>query len=187
MKKRRLDDTEAGPRDPPSVKMPKPREDEMLKFFSSLSKSEDRPALLSLTQKFADPYIPLGLKYPKLLLCNLRRKQCPSSWDDVQAECREVLEELSIEPDVCALIEKQTKAQSASEKWHQFWTGRITASNAGAVFATSLTEPSRSLLKRLCYPEDCKFQTAATAWGKKKEAAARAAYVEAMQKHHLGF
>ncbi|KAH7973736.1 hypothetical protein HPB49_004595 [Dermacentor silvarum] len=88
---------------------------------------------------------------------------------------------------VCALIEKQTKAQSASEKWHQFRTGRITASNAGALFATSLTEPSRSLLKRLCYPEDCKFQTAATEWGKKKEAAARAAYVEAMQKHHLGF
>ncbi|KAH7970414.1 hypothetical protein HPB49_006717 [Dermacentor silvarum] len=89
-------------------------------------------------------------EYPKLLLCNLRRKQCPSSWEDVQAECRDVLEELSIEPDVCALIEKQTKAQSASEKWHQFRTGRITASNAGAVFATSLTVPSRSLLKRLC-------------------------------------
>lgn len=104
MKKRRLDDTEAGPRDPPSVKMPKPREDEMLKFFSSLSKSEGRPALLSLTQKFAGPYIPLGLKYPKLLLCNLRRKQCPSSWEDVQAECRDVMEELSIEPDVSFIV-----------------------------------------------------------------------------------
>nr|XP_054923052.1 uncharacterized protein LOC126524139 [Dermacentor andersoni] len=187
MKKRRLDDTEAAPRDPPSVEMPKPREDEMLKFFSSLSKSEGRPALLSLAQKFADPYIPLGLKYPKLLLRNLQRKQCPISLEDVQAECRNVLQDLSIEPDVCVLIEKQTKAQSASEKWHLYRTGRITASNAGAVFATSLTKPSKSLLKRLCYPEDCKFQTAATQWGKKKEAAGRAAYIEAMQKHHLGF
>ncbi|XP_070389189.1 uncharacterized protein [Dermacentor albipictus] len=187
MKKRRLDDTEAALRDPPSVEMPKPREDEMLKFFSSLSKSEGRPVLLSLAQKFADPYIPLGLKYPKLLLRNLQRKQCPISLEDVQAECRNVLQDLSIEPDVCVLIEKQTKAQSASEKWHLFRTGRITASNAGAVFATSLTKPSKSLLKRLCYPEDCKFQTAATQWGKKKEAAGRAAYIEAMQKHHLGF
>ncbi|XP_049517821.1 uncharacterized protein LOC125943211 [Dermacentor silvarum] len=101
MKKRRLDDTEAGPRDPPSVKMPKPREDEMLKFYSSLSKSEGRPALLSLTQKFADRYILLGLKYPKLLLCNLRRKQCASSWDDVQAECRVCFDREADEGPVC--------------------------------------------------------------------------------------
>ncbi|KAL1476598.1 hypothetical protein MTO96_036397 [Rhipicephalus appendiculatus] len=187
MKKRRLDNPEAEPRNPKSVATTKPREDELLKFFSSLSKSEGRPALLSLTEKFADSYIPLAMKYPKLLLRNLRRTQCPSSWEDVQAECRKVFQDFSVTPDVCALIEKQTKAQSASSKWHQFRTGRITASNAGAVFATSLTEPSKSLLKRLCYPVECRFQTAATEWGKKKEAAGRMAYVEAMQKHHIGF
>ncbi|KAL1481489.1 hypothetical protein MTO96_034446 [Rhipicephalus appendiculatus] len=187
MKKRRLDNPEAELRNPKSVATTKPREDELLKFFSSLSKSEGRPALLSLTEKFADSYIPLAMKYPKLLLRNLRRTQCPSSWEDVQAECRKVFQDFSVTPDVCALIEKQTKAQSASSKWHQFRTGRITASNAGAVFATSLTEPSKSLLKRLCYPQECRFLTAATEWGKKKEAAGRMAYVEAMQKHHIGF
>lgn len=69
---------------------------------------------------------------------------------------------------VCVLVEKQTRAQAASSKWHHFRTGRITASNAGAVCATSIGKPSQSLLKKICHPEDCRFSSQATDWGKKK-------------------
>lgn len=86
---------------------------------------------------------------------------------------------------MCTLIEAQTKSQAASEKWHRFRTGRVTASNAGAICATSLNKPSKSLLKRICYPD--KVHSLAMDWGKKKEASARAAYVEATASHHVKF
>lgn len=88
---------------------------------------------------------------------------------------------------VCVLVEKQTKQQAASTKWHHFRTGRITASNAGAVCATSIGKPSQSLLKKICHPENCQFSSQATDWGKKNEPKARAAYVAAVATQHVDF
>ncbi|KAL1415500.1 hypothetical protein MTO96_029218 [Rhipicephalus appendiculatus] len=52
------------------------------------------------------------MKYPKLLLRNLRRTQCPSSWEDVQAECRKVFQDFSVTPDLwkVALLKEMTEA-----------------------------------------------------------------------------
>lgn len=104
MKKRRLDNAEL-----PQTKTAKkaasgiarrPREDQVRRFFSALSKSGGRPAILSLVPPYADSYVPLASRYPEILFRNLRRTQRPNSWDEVQEECHKVLGSLSIEPEV---------------------------------------------------------------------------------------
>ncbi|KAH9374871.1 hypothetical protein HPB48_000153 [Haemaphysalis longicornis] len=168
-----------------SLQCSRPTTDEMAAYHFSLSKSGSLPALLPLTPNFSDAYIPLGTRFPQAALTNLQKDSCPDTWEEVVESCRTTFNELSIDPEVCTLIAAQTKSQAASEKWHRFRTGRVTASNAGAICATSLNKPSKSLLKRICYPD--KIHSLEMDWGKKKKASARAAYVEATASHHVKF
>ena len=42
---------------------------------------------------------------------------------------------------------------------------QVMASNLKAVVSTSADNPAKSLIKKLCCPEACKFSSAATTWG----------------------
>ncbi|KAH9360906.1 hypothetical protein HPB48_003595 [Haemaphysalis longicornis] len=67
---------------------------------------------------------------------------------------------------VTALVEETTREQAKCRKWFSFKAGQITASNAKAVSRTSTTYPSKSLIVRICYPEENQFWSPQTAWGK---------------------
>lgn len=84
-------------------------------------------------------------------------------------------------------VEKETRQQSKSSKWFAFRAGRITASNAKAVCRTSVTTPSRSLVKRVCYPEATQFWSAPTSWGQQHEETARSAYMSVSKDIHAKF
>lgn len=63
----------------------------------------------------------------------------------------------------------------------------MTASNARAACHTSLTQPSLSLVKRMCYPEASTFSSRATEWGHSKEDVARRQYVSTVSSSHINF
>ena len=54
------------------------------------------------------------------------------------------------------------------------------ASNLRAIVHTNANSPSKSLIKRICYPEACKFVSTATAWGCQHE-------VDAVQDFWMAF
>lgn len=84
-------------------------------------------------------------------------------------------------------IEKATKKQSSSSSWYEFRAGRITASNFKSVCRTSIERPAASLVKKICYPETCKFTSAATEYGKRNESVALTKYKDQMMSVHENF
>ena len=60
------------------------------------------------------------------------------------------------------MIEEETKQQSKSVIWYQQRAGRITASNFKASIKTSIENPSKSLVTKICDPVSVKFTTQAT-------------------------
>ena len=70
-----------------------------------------------------------------------------------------------ITPEQIIKLEEPIRLQAKCRLWENHRAGRITASNLKAVVSTSADNPAKSLIKKLCYPEACKFSSAATTWG----------------------
>ncbi|KAL1423801.1 hypothetical protein MTO96_003721 [Rhipicephalus appendiculatus] len=162
----------------------KPTNEEWASFLSSCHASGCRPALLSLEENFAKDYVPVATKFPTAALGNLQGDDVPATWENVEAHCCRIAGTLSLEKEVAEEIEKETRQQSKSSKWFAFRPGRVTASNAKAVCRTSVTTPSRSLVKRVCYPEATQFWSAPTSWGQQHEETARTAYMAVSKDIH---
>lgn len=82
-------------------------------------------------------------------------------------------------------VELITRNQSKSpEQWHSYRAGRITASNFKSACSTSLSSPSLSLLKNICYPKKVGFQAASVKYGIKHEDKARREYTQLMKTKH---
>ncbi|XP_048258168.1 uncharacterized protein LOC125383619 [Haliotis rufescens] len=84
-------------------------------------------------------------------------------------------------------VEAATRNQAGSPLWFQFRAGRITASKMKSASRTSLLDPSRSLLRHICYPNEVKFSHPATRWGCSHEVTARDAYEKLSCEHHHNF
>ncbi|CAN7944624.1 unnamed protein product, partial [Ixodes hexagonus] len=196
-KKGRLDGKTGLPQRPKVSTVPRTSPEEFQRFLAACHQGGSRSALLSLIESYADIYIPVATKFPQAILSSLFSDTSPSAWDEVQEHCDIDATRVIVEPEVfpqyyimavvSALIENQTKTQTASEKWFQFRAGRITASNARSVCMTSLTKLSMSLLRRICYPAECEFWSVQTQWGKDKEPEARAAYRRTSRNQHVEF
>lgn len=78
--------------------------------------------------------------------------------------------------EACEQIENMTRGQSSCSHWYIQRAGRITASNLRKVCKTSVTKPSLSLIKIICYPQKYSFSTAATKWGINHEKTALLAF-----------
>lgn len=88
---------------------------------------------------------------------------------------------------VLKLIEEEMRPQTSCRKWFIFRASRVAASNAKAVCATSVESPSESLTQRVCYPDNHRFTTKATAWGVEKKEGARKMYMDAQSSRHVNF
>lgn len=84
----------------------------------------------------------------------------------------------------CTQIEEVTRAQAKSNEWFNQRAGRITASKLKQVCRTSLSKPSLSLIKQICYPLKFQFKTKATEWGIRSETKALQAYEQEMRTAH---
>lgn len=101
--------------------------------------------------------------------------------------CKSVKMFPSTSPEMCNLIERETKSQNKSKLWYKYRAGRVTASRMRAVCHTNLADPSQSLIKSICYPEAFQFTTKATAWGCSHERQAREMYEKVSKSQDQNF
>ncbi|XP_014679849.1 PREDICTED: uncharacterized protein LOC106819776 [Priapulus caudatus] len=195
MMKKQLDSVVSGSPVTPSAKPKKlpavnePTAAELSELFSALDASVRKPVLLALVPGFASKFKPKALnkKYPKVL-SELYIENCGLVDNNtLTGQCDEVFRELSVRPEECENCENDTRGQSTSKQWFSFRAGRITASMVKAVCRTPLQNPSKSLIKNICYPGSKKFYSLQTQWGCDHESDAKKQYIETARTNHKNF
>lgn len=158
-------------------------------FFMALSKTSGKPAVLSLVSEHCEPYVPLveSGKIPRPLTSLFNPDYLSLSYPDLLVKCEDVYDSYRVTEEHVKVIEKVTKTQSQSKIWYQQRAGRVTASRLKSALATSVANPSPSLIKSICYPESSKFHSAACRWGCVHEGTARTAYSDKWRKKHDTF
>ena len=161
-----------------------PTDAEINNLMGELDKCKVKPVCLSLVHPYANQFVlesrsistvpdlyssdNLDLSYPELL------KKCEQTDLDITTEQMEV-------------IERETREQSKGKSFFKHRAGRIGASVSGAVAHTNPTQPSQSLIKKICYPQLFNCSTKATEYGIKHEKDAVQAYEKLMQQKHSNF
>ncbi|CAN7979290.1 unnamed protein product, partial [Ixodes persulcatus] len=177
MKKRRLSH-EVTPLPPKQVRVraPAPSEDEWKVLFDNVTNSGLRPAVAATDPRYSDMYVPkISSCTASHLLQLFDPNACDLTWEELQAKTS-LAELLEMDDSTIVAIEQKTRRQSDSVLWYKYRSGRITASNFRSICHTSLADPSRSLLERICHPQRNHFSTAATRYGIENEPKAIAAY-----------
>ncbi|KAK0151911.1 hypothetical protein N1851_006715 [Merluccius polli] len=151
-----------------------------------INKNFPRSAALMAREPYYKDFIPISSMLPRTVLeyrtpetLQLPPKELGELCQDFQ------LEELNLSQ--VQSVERATRSQSASSIWFRQRAGRITASKLKQVLKTNPQQPSKSLIKAICYPEEFRFTTAATSYGCKHEAQARGAYEKLIGREHAGF
>ncbi|CAN7950895.1 unnamed protein product [Ixodes pacificus] len=178
MKKRRLSH-EVTPLPPKQVRVraPAPSEDEWKVLFDNVTNSGLRPAVAATDPRYSDMYVPkISSCTASYLLQLFDHNACDLTWEELQAKTASLAELLEMDDSTIVAIEQKTRRQSDSVLWYKYRSGRITASNFRSICHTSLADPSKSLLERICYPQRNRFSTAATRYGIENEPKAIAAY-----------
>ncbi|XP_038045000.1 uncharacterized protein LOC119725695 isoform X1 [Patiria miniata] len=191
-KKRKLDMlVNDGLMPPPRSKVrkivPGPTDAELTTLFSQMNATGTKPALLSVVPEHCHQFKPSHTDniLPPILTDLYNPQYSTLSFPDLLNRCNEF--QLTITQEKADNVEKATRAQSSSKKWFRFRSGRTTASKMKNVCRTNPDQPSQSLIQSVCYPESCRFSTAATKWGCSHEIEARQAYVERMGEVHHNF
>ena len=81
-------------------------------------------------------------------------------------------------------IESHPRKQSKSNLWFEARKGVITASKSKSCCHSDISQPSKSLIMQVCYPEKCKFTTKATQYGIDHEKLARDSFKVHLEKEH---
>lgn len=130
-------------------------------FFETLSKNCPRSAALMAREPYYKDFIPKSSILPKTVL----EYRTPETLQLPPKELGELCQDFQLEEltqSQVQAVERATQSQSASKIWFRQRAGRITASKLKQVVKTDPQQPSKSLIKALCYPEAYRFTTAAT-------------------------
>ena len=116
------------------------------------------------------------LKLPKPLMLlydvsnqNLDKNKMEKKIDDIIINMMVTNEEVQY-------LEASTKNQSDSPVWHQQRVGRITSSSIHAIAHTSIDNPAKSLIRKICYMSTNQIKVPSISWGCDKEQLALLAY-----------
>ena len=150
---------------------------EMVTLFENLSLGGTRPAVFSVISGYSEPFIPKFMlpTFPKPLMSLRQPEYVDLGYDELLALSETILLEMTAEMSLS--VEKETRLQSQSRLWFTFRAGRVTASRMKSVCNTNPANPSQSLIKAICYPEEFKFDSKQTAWGSKQEKIAQEIYL----------
>ena len=169
--------------------IPSPTKQEEDQFLEELNRCLPSSAVLSLSDKFSENFIPkTQLNTWPVDLGKLYSKTNETlTYEDLMKKCEQT--NISVSDPEIKFLESQTKKQSDSSFWFKYRIGRVTASNFYAVCHTNPEKPSMSLVKKLCNSEEYRkiFTCSATEWGKRKEEIARKDYVAKMSISHQNF
>ena len=163
--------------DPPTV-------NELERFYSELSNT-GKPAILSIIHGHSDKYIPKNV--PATLRTLYNESNTLFSQSDLWKLCNTTFARLRVTDDEAKCIEKVIWAQSKYKIWFDQRAGRITASVFKRAANTDPKNPSKSLIKAICYPESNSFTIPATEWGVKNEEMAKEVYALKLNKTHTSF
>ena len=169
--------------------IPSPTKHEENNFLDELAKCLPKSAVLSLSDKFSDSFIPKTEleRWPRDLGTLYQSSNEGLGNDELLKKCEQT--DISVSQMEIKFLEGQTRKQSDSRFWYKYRIGRVTASNFYAVCHTNIDNPSMSLVKKLSNSEEYRkvFTGVQTKWGKRKEDTARKSYVAKMVDKHQNF
>ena len=158
-------------------------------FYDELSKTKGKPVLLSLISQYNDSYVPeteAGI-LPKSLTDLHDPEAMKMDYPDLLGKCESIYRSVSFTFNQAILVEEQTRTQAKCRSWFKLRAGCITASKLREAVYTNHMQPSISLIKSICYPEQRQFTSAACQYGCKHEDTARQAYHEKLKMKHKNF
>ena len=115
-------------------------------------------------------------KLPKnlSLLYNVSNKQLTE--DELNQKCNDTIQNLSVKIEEAEFLEESTRNQADNLVWHQQRVGRITGSTIYSFAHTSVDNPSKSLIKKICSFSSCGINTPSLSWGRDNEQVALLTY-----------
>ena len=139
-----------------------PTQSEMETLFANLSCGGAKPLILSLVPQCSEDYVPKSSldTFPTPLPALQQSSYLTLNYPDLLNVCESVDVQVSCE--MAQLVEKETQLQSHSKLWYSYRAGRVTASCMKAVCHTNVANPSQSLIKSICYPEEFSFSSKQT-------------------------
>lgn len=158
--------------------------EEMAQFFSNLSITGPKLAVLSVVAEHSDAFVPKTSlsTFPQPITSLHKPEYVTFDYDHLLDVCKSV--SLTVTDEMAEQVEAQTRQQANSKLWFKYRAGRITASNMKAVCRTNSMNPSKSLIKKICYPDLFVFNSKQTDWGRKHEKLAVEKYIKAEKKNH---
>ena len=116
-----------------------------------LSKTTDKPVLLSHTAGFSDAYVPINqLPYFPRPLTELYDPNAMSlTYTDLLCWCEELYNSYIVIADQAELVEKNTRLQAKSKAWFQQKAGHVTASKLKSIISTDVSHQWRHNQKQL--------------------------------------
>lgn len=166
---------------------PPPTEEEQKQFYANVAQSGIRPALFMVTPEYSALFQPPRQREPQLLRNLACAEACSEDLPALITRAEKFLAELTVNEEMVEHVEGITRNQAKCQKWYAYRAGRITASNMKNVCTTTVSKPSLSLLKKICYPEEHQFSSSATAWGLQHESDALHSYEQEMMNRHVNF
>ena len=159
----------------------------MNNFFNKSSKCGTKPAILSIVPGYCNEYAPqlLTKSYSKSLLDLYGSKLPCLNYKDLIDYCQN--NSITVTAEQQSNVEVAARKQPLSKNWFHFRTIRTTASKIYRVYHTTVTNPSISLIKEICYPESYKFKSQATKWGCDHESITLKNYCNLMEKPYGHF
>ena len=156
----------------------RPTQAEMDGFYSQLAQV-NKAAVLSLVPAHCEAFVPKRpTGFPPCLSSLYEENQLGSSFTSLLSHCEDAFSAVTVSEAEARNVETVTRSQSNCKEWFRFRAGKVTASRFKAAARTDCSQPSRSLILSICYPESHQFSNTATSWGISHEAVALDAYLE---------
>ncbi|XP_051805909.1 uncharacterized protein LOC127530192 isoform X1 [Acanthochromis polyacanthus] len=138
------------------------------KFYKDLdgaaSTASEKSGLLSILPGYCDQFqakvISLKLPQPLTELYNPHNRKLSAS--DLMMKCDEVFTKMGVTLEQAVKVEEETRQQGQSRLWFDMRAGRVTASRFKSAARTDPSNPSKSLIRQICYPDQSRFSTVAT-------------------------
>ena len=167
--------------------VPPPTTEEISSFYNKISNVVQRPAILSLVEPFSERFVPRALTpmFPMLLMKLHNVRTYGLSYKELVEHCSTLTTNVTEEG--IQKVEEATREQAKSKNWFQFKAGRISSSTIKSCCRTNISNPSKSLIKKICYPEQYLFSTQAAQWSCNHKKVARDAYHEVVIGKHTNF
>lgn len=164
-----------------TTKPTKLKSDDPSDLLQSLRQSSPNAVIFTITdpqrRPLQEPKLPISLT--KLF----QETNCKLTSTELKEKCKETFQSLSVTQEQCQALEKATQKQSKSGLWHQYRAGRLTTSLFHDIVHTNLSDPAKSLLKKIM-SYGSHFSSAATQWGLANEKDAISEYVKQMSMDH---